>query len=107
MHAAARLGKLVERSRLSWASTGLAQEKTPFPPLSDKRVYVSGVPDRYQSLAAQINQLKRSSPQTYYVVVVKEPAPARATTDYAKELFNACEGSRPERAILRCGPNPS
>ena len=75
---------------LSWASTGLAQEKTPFPALGDKRVYVSGVPDRYQSLSAQINQLERSSPQTYYVVVVKGTGPgAAATTDYAKELFNA------------------
>ena len=33
---------------LSWVSTALAQEKTPFPTLGDKHVYVSGVPDRYQ-----------------------------------------------------------
>ena len=30
-----------------------AQEKTPFPTLSDKRVYVSGVPDRYAALESQ------------------------------------------------------
>jgi uncharacterized membrane protein YgcG len=65
-----------------------AQEKTPFPALSDKRVYVAGVPDRYSSLESQINQLERSSPQTYYVVVVKGTGPGEnATKNYATELF--------------------
>jgi hypothetical protein len=73
---------------LSWCSTSFAQEKTPFPTLSDKHVYVSGVPDRYQALEAQINQLERSSPQTYYVVVVKDAgAGPRAAIQYAEELF--------------------
>ena len=72
---------------ISWHSTVLAQEKTPFPALSDKRVYVAGVPDRYQSLEAQIKQLERSSPQTYYVVVVKGAGRGEnAATRYAEEL---------------------
>ena len=73
---------------LSWAENGHAQEKTPFPSLSDKRVYVSGVPDKYPGLATQINQLERSSPQTYYVVVVKGTGPGKdATVSYAEDLF--------------------
>ena len=72
---------------LCWGSTSLAQEKTPFPTLSEKHVYVSGVPDRYSALEAQINQLERSSPQSYYVVVVKKSGEGRtAATRYAKEL---------------------
>jgi uncharacterized membrane protein YgcG len=76
---------------LSWASTALAQERTPFPALTDKHVYVSGVPepDRYRALESQINQLERSSPQTYYVVVVKEAGSGgKAATRYAEELFD-------------------
>jgi hypothetical protein len=46
------------------------------------------VPDRYRSLETQINQLERSSPQTYYVVVVKGAGPGgNATLRYAEELF--------------------
>jgi hypothetical protein len=74
---------------LSWCSASLAQEKTPFPTLTDKHVYVAGVPDRpYRALEAQINQLERSSPQTYYVVVIKHAGPgARSAIQYAEELF--------------------
>ena len=75
---------------LSWCSLALAQEKTPFPALSDKRVYVAGVPDRYQALETQINQLERSSPQTYYVVVVKRTGRGeKATTGTPK----SCSGN--------------
>ncbi len=74
---------------LTWGSPSRAQEKTPFPTLSGKHVYVSGVPDRYQALEAKINQLERSSPQTYYVVVVKNSGQGRtAATAYAEELFD-------------------
>ena len=86
----------------SWHSTAIAQEKTPFPALSDKRVYVAGVPDRYQSLEAQIKQLERSSPQTYYVVVVKGAGPGeKAATRYAKDLLKHWRSQAPdERAIV-------
>ena len=85
-----RFGRAVLIAGLVFAmiSTVHAQEKTPFPTLSDKRVYVSGVPDRYQALEAHINRLERSSPQTYYVVVVKSTGSgAKATTTYAQDLF--------------------
>ena len=66
-----------------------AQEKTPFPTLSDRHVYVSGVPDRYSAIEAQINQLERSSPQTYYVVIVKQVGPGpEAAIKYAEDLFS-------------------
>ena len=73
---------------LPWHSSAIAQEKTPFPALSDKRVYVAGVPDRYQALEPQIKGLERSSPQTYYVVVVKRSGDGeKAATRYAEELL--------------------
>ncbi len=72
-----------------WCSTSRAQEKTPFPTLSDKHVYVSGVPDRYSAIEAQINQLERSSPQTYYVVIVKQAgAGSNAAIQYAEDVFS-------------------
>ena len=48
------------------------------------------MPDRFQRSKSQINQLERSSPQTYYVVVVKGTGPGGedAATDYAEELFD-------------------
>src|SRR5262245_38942863 len=75
---------------LSMAPAAQAQEKTPFPPLSGRRVYVVGVPDRYEGLADQISRLERSSPQSYYVVVVKSTGRDRsATSQYADDLFDA------------------
>ena len=67
---------------------GIGTGKNPLPALGNKHVYVSGVPDRYQAIESQINQLERSSPQTYYVVVVKEAGSGpKAATRYAEELF--------------------
>jgi hypothetical protein len=79
-----------------------AQEKIPFPSLSDKRVYVVDVPDRYQGLAEQINRLERTSPQTYYVVVMKSTgAGGSATREYAEQLFDRwrTEAARSRRAF--------
>jgi uncharacterized membrane protein YgcG len=79
------------------------------PTLSDQRVYVAGVPDRYGGLADQIKRLERSSPQTYYVVVVKSTGPGgSATKEYADELFDTWrrQASRrglsfdPERSVI-------
>jgi len=83
---------------LSMGSAALAQEKTPFPPLSDQRVYVAGVPDRYDGLAGQIKRLERSSPQTYYVVVVKSTGRGQsATFQYAEDLFDAWQSQASKR----------
>ena len=44
----------------------------PSPPLTGKRVYVEkGVTDSFDGLESQIAKLEQSSPQTYYVVVVR------------------------------------
>src|SRR5260370_11200435 len=94
---------------LSVGSAAHAQEKTPFPALSDKRVYAAGVPDRYQGLAAQINRLERSSPQTYYIVVVKWSGSGEsATREYAENLFDLWQSQAsksrrsfdPDRSVL-------
>jgi len=106
-----RLGRpaIIAGVVLSIGSAARAQEKTPFPPLSDQRVYVAGVPDQYAGLADRIKRLERSSPQTYYVVVVKSTGPGgSATKDYADELFATwrSEASRrglsfdPERSVI-------
>jgi len=94
---------------LSIGSAARAQEKTPFPAFAGQRVYVAGVPDRYDDLAGQIKRLERSSPQTYYVVVVESTGPGgSATKDYADELFETwrSQASRrglsfdPERSVI-------
>jgi uncharacterized membrane protein YgcG len=94
---------------LSFGTTASAQDKTPLPALANRHVYVAGVPDRYAALADQIKRLERSSPQSYYVVVVKSTGPgASATKDYADELFDTwrSQASRrglsfdPERSVI-------
>ena len=94
---------------ISSGTAARAQDRTPFPALSDQRVYVAGVPDRYAGLASQISRLERSSPQSYYVVVVKSTGPGgSATKDYADELFATwrSQASRrglsfePERSVI-------
>ena len=48
-----------------------ADEKTPIPSFTGQRVIVKDVPDRYGVIADQIARLEKSSPQSYYVVVIK------------------------------------
>ena len=94
---------------LFMGSAAGAQEKTPFPALTDQRVYVAGVPDRYNGLADQIKRLERSSPQTYYVVVVKSTGSGdSATRVYTDDLIERwrSQASRrglsidPERSVI-------
>jgi hypothetical protein len=65
-----------------------AQDRTPIPEYTGDRVYTKDVPGSYQSLQETIKELERSSPQTYFVVVVKSagsgPDPA---TRYVDELY--------------------
>jgi hypothetical protein len=72
----------------SLAAAASGQEKAKFPEFTGKRVYVVGVPDRYQSLDAQINRLERSSPQTYYVVVISTTKPYDSIVRYTERLFD-------------------
>ena len=90
-------------------STTRAQEKTPIPSFTGERVIVRDVPDRYGVLADQITRLEKSSPQSYYVVVVKSTGQgSSATRDYADELYdtwrrqgaNRGRSFDPERSVI-------
>jgi hypothetical protein len=67
-----------------------AQERTPIPDFTGKRVIVAGVPDHYDAIASQIARLEKGSPQTqtYFVVIVASTGSGpSATRDYADQLF--------------------
>jgi len=92
----------------SVASVARGQDKTPFPEFTGKRVYVVGVPDRYQGLDAQISRLEKSSPQTYYVVVTSTTKPYASIVEYVERLFDVWQGQAartrrsldPDRSII-------
>ena len=70
-------------------STGqaVAQERTPIPEYTGDRVYIKDVPGSYRSLNETIKQLERSSPQSYFVVVVRSAGPGPdSATRYVEEL---------------------
>ena len=76
----------------------LAQQKTPIPAFTGERVVVADVPDRYGVLVDQIKQLEKTSPQSYYVVVVKSTGTGpEATRLYADELFENWQRQRANR----------
>jgi hypothetical protein len=67
----------------------IAQERTPIPDFTGKRVIVAGVPDQYSAIASQIARLEKGSPQSYFVVIVNSTGEgASATRDYADQLFD-------------------
>ncbi|MGB0067208.1 MAG: TPM domain-containing protein, partial [Isosphaeraceae bacterium] len=80
---------LVTELVLLAGSTGqaAAQERTPIPEYTGDRVYIKDEPGSYQSLNETIKQLERSSPQSYFVVVVRSAGlgPDSATR-YVDEL---------------------
>ncbi len=92
----------------SVASVAHGQQKTPFPEFTGKRIYVVGVPDRYQSLSDQINRLERSSRQTYYVVVTSTTKPYTSIFEYVERLFDVWQSQAtrtgrsldPDRSII-------
>jgi uncharacterized membrane protein YgcG len=91
---------LISGCILSLGTAARAQEKTPIPRLSNQRVYVVGVPDRYGGLTEQISRLERSSPQSYFVVIVKSTGPgASATKEYADELFETWKSQASRRGL--------
>jgi hypothetical protein len=92
------------QGRAAWS-----QEKTPLPPFTGERVIVKGVDDRFGDLQGQIARLEKSSPQSYYVVVVKSTGPgSSATVKYIDELRDSWlrqKGKRgqsfdPDRSVL-------
>ena len=92
-------------------STGqaAAQERTPIPEYTGDRVYIKDVPGSYQSLKETIKQLERSSPQSYFVVVVRSAGPGPdSATRYVDELSDTwskqarAKGLKldPERSVI-------
>ena len=92
-------------------STGqaVAQERTPIPEYTGDRVYIKDVPGSYQSLKETIKQLERSSPQSYFVVVVRSAGPGPdSATRYVEELSDTwskqarAKGLKldPERSVI-------
>ncbi len=64
-----------------------AQERTPIPEYTGDRVYIRDVPGSYDSLKDSIKQLERSSPQSYFVVVVRTVGQgSNAAARYVDEL---------------------
>src|SRR3954452_3354683 len=65
-----------------------AQEKTPIPAYTGVRVYVRDVPDDYSGLSQTIKELERSSPQSYFVVVIRSAGPGDdAAINYVDEVY--------------------
>ncbi|MGD0043167.1 MAG: TPM domain-containing protein, partial [Isosphaeraceae bacterium] len=73
------------------------------------RVYIKDVPGSYQSLKETIKQLERSSPQSYFVVVVRSAGPGPdSATRYVDELSDTwskqarAKGLKldPERSVI-------
>src|SRR5271165_4047373 len=92
-------------------STGqaAAQVRTPIPEYTGDRVYIKDVPGSYQSLKETIKQLERSSPQSYFVVVVRSAGPGPdSATRYVEELSDTwskqarAKGLKldPERSVI-------
>src|SRR5271165_3778696 len=92
-------------------STGqaVAQERTPIPEYTGDRVYIKDVPGSYESLNETIKQLERSSPQSYFVVVVRSAGPGPdSATRYVDELSDTwskqarAKGLKldPERSVI-------
>ncbi len=82
------------------SSPGLtrAQERTPFPEYTGDRVYTVDVRGSYQSLKDTIKLLERSSPQSYFVVVLKELG-SGSVGRYAEDLSSAWSQQAREKGL--------
>src|SRR5262249_29532285 len=65
---------------------------SPIPEFTGARVSVSGVPDHYGPVRDEIAELERSSPQTYYVAIVRSTGiGARSTRPYLERMVEQWE----------------
>jgi uncharacterized membrane protein YgcG len=83
-----------------WPRASEAQVRAPIPELTSERVYVIGVDDEYRSLRDEIARLERTSPQTYYVVILRSAGPGRrATRDYLDALVGRWEDQARQKRL--------
>jgi hypothetical protein len=84
-----------------WTGSAVGQgSPSPIPAFTGARVYVSGVPDRYEPVRDEIATLERSSPQTYYVVVVRSTGNgSRSTRPYLERMVDQWETTARTRGI--------
>lgn len=100
-----RLSTIAAAACLVTAARGA--ERTPYPAFTGNRVYVAGVSDRFDGLTDQIKRLEKTSPQTYYVAVVKSFGDGQhAAQHYADELFRIWR-SEASRRGLKLDPDRS
>lgn len=94
---------------LALAGHVFAQEKTPFPEYNGERVYTAGVSGSFESLNQTIKELERSSPQSYFVVLIRSAGSGdNAVARYADDLYDAWKAQAqakglkldPERSVL-------
>src|SRR4051812_14700074 len=84
-----------------------AQEKTPIPEYTGERVYVKDVPGDFGRLNQSIKELERSSPQSYFVVLVRSAGSGEdAATSYVDEVYRTWQAQAKARS-LRLDPERS
>jgi hypothetical protein len=77
-----------------------AQTSSPIPEFTGESVYVVGVPDQYGPLREDVKRLERTSPQKYYVVVLRTAGPGRnATRSYLTATVEAWESQARHKQI--------
>ena len=77
-----------------------ADPPTPFPEFTGGRLYVAGVPDVYGAVTTTIAETERTSPQTYYVVVVRTSGSGtQATRNYTDALYQEWVTQAAERKL--------
>lgn len=84
-----------------WPSPAAAQgDRSPIPEFTGARVYTSGVTDEFGPLRDDIARIEKSSPQTYYVVVVRSTGPGNhSIRAYLEQMIDRWE-SQARRAKL-------
>src|SRR5262245_61181366 len=66
--------------------------RSPIPEFTGARVYVSGVPDEFDPVRETISRIEGSSPQTYYVVVVRSTGPdKKSVRPYLERMIDQWE----------------
>jgi uncharacterized membrane protein YgcG len=83
-----------------WSVASAQDDPSPIPEFTGARVYVSGVRDEFDVLREDISRLERSSPQTYYVCVIRSSGPdKRSTRTYLERMVEQWESQARRRGV--------